>query len=138
MQNNRAVSLITLAILIAIFALLLRIAIVQVIKITINQNESSALSTLKLISTALENYAKDNQGIFPLSLISLSQTKPPYLDKDYISQLPIRGYNYNCSRLEQSGYSCFAVPVKCNITAKRIFTVTTGGALTYEDCSKKE
>lgn len=138
MKDTRARSFVTIMIVIAVSALLLRISIERIIKMNISQNESNASATLKLISTALENYAKDNLGVFPSSLSVLTQTNPPYLDKDYIDESPIKGYNYTCPRLEPSGYSCSARPVRCNITGKVIYTVTTGRSFASEECSKKE
>lgn len=137
-MDNRARSFVMLMMIIAVFSFLLRTVIERIIKINIIQNESGAQATLKLISTALENYSQDNQGVFPASLSLLTQTHPSYLDKDYVAQSPIKGYNYSCLRLEPSGYSCQAIPVKCKITGKIIYTITTAGALVSEECGKKE
>lgn len=137
-KNNQAKSLIALVIISAVIILALRIAIEQVVRISIAQNETNALNTLRIISTALENYAKDNSGVFPSSLVTLSETKPAYLDKSYLNQPYMKSYNYICSRLEPSGYSCSAMPVKCNLTGKKNYLVVTGGSLISEDCDKKE
>ena len=137
-QNKKARSFVTIMILIAIGALLLRVAIEQIIKITIAYNESNASATLKMISTALENYAKDHLGAFPADLSVLIQEDPPYLDRNYILDSPIRGYNYNCPRLEETGYSCAALPVKCMFTGKISYIVTTGGLLVSETCAQTE
>ncbi len=137
-MNNKAKSFVVIMISIAIFVVLLRVVILNIIKFNIEQNESSAQSTLKLIAIALENYAKDNQGAFPskISVLTLSNSK--YLDKDYISLSPVQGYNYNCSRLEQSGYNCSAIPVNCNLSGKMNYTVSTGNLFVSEKCGKKE
>lgn len=111
-------------------------SLVQRIKLNIAQNESKAQETLKLISVALENYAADHRGAFPSSLSDLVQTQPPYLDKNYVAQSPIEGYNYSYSKLESSGYSCSAVPVKVGSTGimgKRSFRITTGGIMENEE-----
>lgn len=138
MKDSRGLSFITLMIIIAVLSLLSRIAIEAIIKITIAQNESDAATTLKLISTALENYAKDNHGVFPPTLSVLTKSNPSYLDKDYIALSPLKGYNYSCTRLESSGYSCSAQPAKCGLTGKIIYSITTGGSMVAEDCQKKE
>lgn len=138
MLGRRAQSLIKIIIILAALTLFLRILIESVIKFNITQNQSSAQSSLKLISTALENYAEDNQGVFPTSLAILSQTKPPYLDRAYTSLSSLKGYSYNCLRLEASGYNCSAAPVKCNITGKETYTVSTGGSFIFEECNKKD
>lgn len=138
MKNIRGLTFVAIMIIIAICALLLRFLITQIIKINIEQNESNAQATLKLISTALENYAKDNQGVFPLSFSLLTQAIPPYLDRDYIVSSPLRGYNYSCLRLEPSGYSCSANPTRCKLTGNTVYTITSGGLLLSEECSSKE
>lgn len=138
MQLNKAQSFVTIIIIIAAFALILRIAIEQVVNMNIAQNESNAQANIKLVSAALENYAKDNQGFYPANFTSLLQTKPPYLDINYVNQSPLKGYVYACLRLESSGYSCQASPVKCNISGRKKYIVSTGGSLLSEECSVKE
>jgi len=137
-NNIKAKSLITIVIVVAFVALLLRIIIANFIVFSITQNESSAQTTLKLISTALENYSKDNQGAFPASLSSLSTTKPAYLDEYYVNQAVIKGYNFSCPRLESTSYVCLAATLKCGITGKNNYSITTGGSLISEECSKRE
>ncbi len=136
--NNKGVSFISIMVILALFALILRFAIERIIEISIKQNDSNAQATIKLISVALENYAKDHQGAFPSSLSVLTQNNPSYLDKDYIAKSPLKGYEYSCLRLEASGYSCSAVPLKCKFSGKTIYMITTGGLVVSESCSTKE
>lgn len=124
-------------IIIACLALFLRIAILQFMSINLALNESDAQATLRLISTALENYAKNNNHTFPLHFSLLIETRPPYLDRDYLSLSPLRGYYYSCPRLEGSSYSCSAIPANCNVTGRMTYTVTTGEVLVSEYCAKK-
>ncbi len=138
MGNRKAKSFVVIMIVISLAALILRIAIVQFVNFNITQNEASALETLKLLSTAIENYAKDHQGIFPASLEALIQSSPPYIEKEYISLSYEKGYNFNCLRLESSGYTCSASPSHCKISGKKTFTITTGQVLSAEECGKKE
>jgi len=102
MGNNKARSFVVIMIVIALAALILRIAIVQFINFTVIQNEANAQETLKLIATAIENYAKDHHGVFPTSLEALIQVKPAYIEKEYLSLSYEKGYNFNCLRLETS------------------------------------
>ncbi len=136
--GEKAKSFVTIMIVIAVLALILRVVIERVIDINIAQNESNAQGTLKLISAALENYAKDNQGTYPTDLSALTSAKPAYLDREYIAPSASKGYNYNCSRLEASGYSCTAGPTRCNLTGKISYTITTGGVLVSEECERKD
>ncbi|MFH0762371.1 MAG: type II secretion system protein [Candidatus Omnitrophota bacterium] len=137
-MNNKAKSFVTIMVVIAISALLLRIAIDKVMKLTLAQNESGAAASLKLISTALQNYASDHNGFFPANFSELIQAVPAYLDKDYLNFSPIKGYQYVCPRLEGDGYTCRALPVKCGLTGSLIYTVTTGGLMVSEECKIKE
>ncbi len=138
MKNKRARSFVVIMIVIALCALALRVFIGEVINVTSSQNESNAQATIKLISTAFENYAKENQGVYPAKLSVLTQSKPPYLDRDYIKQSPIKGYSYNCSRLDAAGYSCQAFPTRCKLTGKVEFSVSTGSLMISEDCDTQE
>ena len=138
MLNQRAKSFIGIMVAIAIVAFILSIGVEWLIKYNIAQNESNAAATLKLISAALENYAKDKRGIFPADISNLTRTSPQYLDNNYIDESPLKGYNYSCLRLEPSGYTCSAVPVKCKLTGTMSYVVTTGGLFVSEECSKKE
>lgn len=136
MKYKKGRSLIALTITIALFILLLRIGIERFIKFSILQNESSAQSVLKLISAALENFYKDNQNTFPSDLKVLSKTSPAYLDKDYIVPFNLKGYIFECSRMDQTGYNCSALPFKCRLSGEKKFTIATGGSLVSEDCRK--
>jgi type II secretory pathway pseudopilin PulG len=138
MQDKRGKSFITIMIVIAILALVLRIVVEGLIQRNMALNQSNAQATLKLISAAIENYAKNNQGTFPADFSVLTKPSPPYLDRDYISQSPVKGYIYSCPRLEPSGYSCYATPSICKLTGKLVYNVTTGGIAVFEECSKKE
>lgn len=137
-MNTRGKSFLVLMIVIAFTALFLRFAGNQIITLTISQNESNAAGTIKMIGTALENYAVNNNNVFPGSIKALTETDPPYLKSDYVSESPLRGYNYTCSRLEPTGFNCSAVPLKCNLTGKKVFVVSTGNIFVSEDCFKKE
>jgi Tfp pilus assembly protein PilE len=137
-KDKKGLSLILVMIIIAVSTLLLRIAIEQIVKFNMAQNESNASTNLKLIATALENYAKDSQGFYPAKLVNLVESKAPYLNKNYFSRSSLKGYSYSCMRLEPSSYSCSATPIKCRLSGEKSFTVTTGGILTSEDCRKQE
>jgi hypothetical protein len=138
MKDKTAKSFVMMMIIIALSALLVRTAIEALININLAQNESDAQGTLKLIAASLENYANDNHNKYPAKFSVLTQSRPPYLDKDYVSQSPVKGYNYGCLRLESSGYSCYARPASCGLTGKLTYTITTGSLLVQEACKKSE
>ncbi|OQB16561.1 MAG: hypothetical protein BWY16_00024 [Candidatus Omnitrophica bacterium ADurb.Bin205] len=136
--TERGKSFVAIMVVIALSALTLRIVTEKILTVICTQNEATAQANLKAIAAALDSYARDNQGVYPKSVSLLSQSNPLYLDKDYIAESPIKGYTYNCVRLEASGYNCYAFPSRCKLTGNLAFTVTTGGILISEDCSTKE
>ena len=125
-------------VIVALSALVLRFAVMQIVRFNIEQNESSAQSILKLISTALENYSKDHQGAFPGNLTALTKTQSRYLDKDYTAFSSYRGYVYSCSKIESSGYNCSAVPLICGLSGNTDFSVSTGNLFISQKCPKRE
>lgn len=137
MPAEKALSFVTLMVIIAVSVFFLRIALGQMIKINIAQNEAEAMRTLKLISAALENYAKDYLGVYPKNITLLLETQPPYLDKNYVRESSLKGYRFSCPILEESGYSCSAQPVECGLTGRTTYTIATGGSLVSEGCRQK-
>jgi type II secretory pathway pseudopilin PulG len=138
MAAVKARSFVMIMVSIALTALLLRFVVERLIKFSISQNEANSQATLKLIAVALDNYAADHQGVFPKDLSILIHNKPAYLDKDYLSKSPFKGYDYACNRLDNLGYSCSASPLNCGLSGKRVFTVSTGGIMVSQPCDKKE
>jgi len=138
MKKNQGRSFVTTMIIIAVVALLLRFGVEKIIKINIAQNESSAALTLKLISTALENYAKDAKGTYPQDFSTLTKARPAYLDKDYLTLSLYKGYYYSCSHLETNGYNCSATPARCGLSGNLIYSISTGGVFVSDRCKRKE
>ncbi|MDD5347245.1 MAG: type II secretion system protein [Candidatus Omnitrophica bacterium] len=138
MMNRRGRSLVVFMIVIALAALVLRFAIMQVITFRIAQNEADAEESLKLVTTALENFANDHDHAYPASLEALAAATPPYIKSEYLGPSYTRGYVFNCLRVEPSGYTCTVMPVRCGLTGIKTFTVTTGQVVTAESCNIKE
>jgi type II secretory pathway pseudopilin PulG len=138
MRRRRGMTFVTVMIVVALTALFLRFAIEQLIGWNIAQDESNARETLKLISTALENYAKDHMGGYPGNLTALYGSQPPYIEKSYAKMGTVKGYAFDCSVLDPGGYSCSASPSRCRLTGKTVFRVTTGGSMTADLCSPRE
>jgi type II secretory pathway pseudopilin PulG len=134
-MNKKARSFLVIILIIAFTSLFLRFFVLWVINITIAQNQSAAEETLKLIATAIENYSKDHAGAYPSHIEALIQNNPAYIDSEYIKDSS-KGYIYSWPRIEESGYSCTAVPKSCILTGKKIYKITTGGVFVSEDCGK--
>jgi len=138
MSDSSARSFVVIMIVVALAAVVLRFAVLQVIRFNIEQNESNALETLQFVTTALENYANDHARAYPTDLALLVKNDPPYISHDYISLTSRKGYSFSCMRLEPSGYTCSAVPVQCDVSGRKVFIVTTGQSVAVEECGKKE
>ncbi|MDD5476638.1 MAG: hypothetical protein PHG87_00285 [Candidatus Omnitrophica bacterium] len=137
MFNRKARSFVTIMIVAALSALLLRLAVQKIIIYNIEHNQLLAQVNLKLLSTGLENYAKNNKNVYPTSIEQLTKSNPVYLERNYLASSSIRGYEYDCQRLDASGYNCSAVPVDCKLTGKMTYSVSTGGLVLTESCDKK-
>ena len=110
MFNCRAKSFVTIMVVVAISALLLRLGLHRIIIYRIQQNQLLAQINLKLFSTAMENYAKDNKNVYPVNMDLLTKSNPVYLQRDYLAETSLRGYEYDCQRLDAAGYSCRCRP----------------------------
>ena len=137
MINSKARSFVSIMIVVALSAVLLRLGLHWIILYRIGQNQSLAQVNLKLFSTAMENYAKDNKNIYPVNIDLLTKHDPIYLEKDYLAVNSLHGYEYDCQRLDTSGYSCTASPVNCKFTGKMIYAVSTGGLIMTQSCDKQ-
>jgi type II secretory pathway pseudopilin PulG len=137
MTNNKARSFVTIMIVVGLSTLLLRTVIQKFIVYNIERNQSLALVNLKLFYTALENYAKGNKGAYPDNINQLTKGNPVYLERDYLAVDSLRGYEYDCQRLDSTGYNCSATPTSCNLTGNKVYTMSTGGLIISEDCDKK-
>ncbi len=138
MSDFKARSFVMIMIIIALSSLFLRLAIEKIIEFNIKQNESYAQATLKSVSTALENYSRDHQGVYPAEPSALTGGPARYMDKDYLSGSLSKGYEFTCRRMDSSGYNCSALPLKCGFTGSKIYSVSTSGLFVFEDCSGKD
>lgn len=137
MHNQKARSFVTIMIIVAVVSLLLRLVIHKIIVYNMEESQSLAQVNLKLLSTALENYAKDNKGVYPVSTSQLTKGNPVYLERDYLEAASVRGYQYDCQRLGPTGYNCSAAPLNCKFNGKMVYSVSTGGLIISESCDNK-
>lgn len=132
---RRGLTTLEVFIFIGIIALVASLLLKWTFESKVKENERQAFTTLKtIVSTALENYAKDHNGTYPASekdLVSLNQT---YLNRMYNGQVT-NGYAYKLE-LSPGGYNLQAVPVTCGAagTGRTAYTVTTGGIVKESLC----
>lgn len=133
-KMRKGFTLIEIMITVVIIALLVAIALPDWLKTRIKTNENNAQKVLKLISTACEDYAAANSEQYPLAIKDLVQDSAGYLEQDYTAET-MQGYNFACNNMTRRGYTCTAVPVACNTTGTKIFTINTDRVLTSVACS---
>jgi len=139
---RRGFTLVEIMIVVAIIALLAAIAIPQILRARLVQNEAAAQSTLRTIATALENYAASNKGQYPRDIDSqLLGATPKYLDKNYFTEYninkPFQGYFYAIINITAAGYNIVSRPQVCSVagtpgTGSKSYTITTGGVLSTD------
>lgn len=95
-------------------------------------NESLAKTTMRIISTAIEAYAKENNGKYPMSESVLVIGDVPYLSKFYDHRV-IGGYKY-LLKFKTNYYLVVALPETYGVTGTKIITVGTGGVMQDEGC----
>lgn len=111
-------------ILIPIIALLAAIAIPNLLRARLNANETSAVATVKTISTAVESYKVANDGRYPSDEYDLRYAQPPYLKDSYNNKTHL-GYKYSLN-FNPNGYEIIAMPETCGVSGIKILMVTNG------------
>jgi type IV pilus assembly protein PilA len=124
-MKRNGFTLVEIMIVVAIIALLAAIAVPNLLRAKVAANESSAQTTLKSISNALETYSITN-GKYPSEVTSLMGAAPPYLNKDYFTSV-YNGYTFAAS-LSDYAYSITAIPNSTQ--GVNSFTISTGAVLT--------
>jgi len=121
---------------IALLTLAASFILPHLFEMRLEKNEQVAQMTLKqIISPALENYAKDNNGTYPASESLLVKGNPPYLKRLYNGKV-IQGFVYSLD-LSNVGYNVLTHPYRCGIkgSGRKSYAITTGAVFNETDCN---
>ena len=129
--RNNGFTLVEIMIVVAIVVLLASLAIPNFLRARISANEAGAISSLRVISTAMESFrSAQTPPVYPSALIQLSGATPPYIDTQ-LSGGTKKGYNFVLSDINGGiTYTCTASPISTGSSGVREFIVDQSGVIT--------
>lgn len=134
MLKKKGFTLIEIMIVVAIIALVAAIGLPNLIRVRINANETSAISSMRTVSNSLITYSVANGSYNGATLNGLATSTPPYIDTILgCAAPPCTKAGYSFSEITVSAdsttYVFTAQPVIVNTTGGRSFCVTEDGVV---------
>jgi len=135
LNAEKGFTLVEVMIVVAVIALLAAIAIPNLLRARLNANEEVAIASLRMISTACENFrAAQSPVAYPTTLAELGPLaqapEPGYIDL-VLATGTKQGYNFVYNGTANA-YICIASPVTPNVTGERSFFVDESGVVRFE------
>ncbi|MBI3318308.1 MAG: hypothetical protein HYZ90_04050 [Candidatus Omnitrophica bacterium] len=121
-------------IVVAVVALLVAIAIPNLLRARHNANESTAVEAMRAFSTALESFrAAQTPPTYPVVARSLSAANPTYLPASLTSATTPgtarQGYYFTYTFISADSYAVQAAPAAAGTTGSRRFYVDETGVI---------
>lgn len=135
MGSRKGFTLVEMTIVVAIIALILAIAVPNLLRAKISANETASIASLHTIGIACENYRLDQAAPdYPASLATLSGATPPYIDSA-LGSTRKQGYSFTYARVSASQYTCTAAPQTASVTGSRTFYLDQTGVIRLNNSS---
>ncbi len=117
-------------VVVAIVGLLATVAILHLLRVRAQSNETLAVTSLRTLSSAMEGYlAAQNPPAYPLALADLTGANPPYLDSTWNSSQR-QGYIYAYSvDSDNETFSATAAPLVPYVTGLNSYCVDHTGII---------
>jgi type IV pilus assembly protein PilA len=132
-DKKKGFTLIEIIVVAAILVILAAIALPNLLRPRVNANETTAISSLRVISSACEIFRASNNS-YPADLVALSGAIPAYIDS-VLGSGQKQGYNFTYAFLNANQFTCVAAPVTANITGTRTFFVDESGLIRLNDAN---
>ena len=122
-------TLVEIMIVVAVLSLIAAMSIPNFLTARHSANESEAISSMRMISTACESFrAAQTPRSYPVNLAALSSALPPYLDSALAGGAK-QGYSFVYALVNANQFTVMATPQTVNVTGTRVFFVDETGVI---------
>ncbi|MFC1632209.1 type IV pilin protein [Candidatus Omnitrophota bacterium] len=138
MGRQKGFTLMEIIVVVGIIVMLAAFAIPQVLRARMNANETTVISALRTISTALQSYySAVLPHTYPPTLLALAATSPSYIDFALAQATAVatarHGYYYVYNLEDAEHFTVVARPSAFNYTGGRNFFIDELGLTTFNN-----
>mgnify|MGYP001562213331 CR=1 FL=1 len=124
---KKAFTLIEIMVVVAIVAILITIAVPNILRARVVANEGAAIANLKTLASACQSYHIDNQK-YPANLLDLSTATPPYID-NVLGSGQKQGYQFDYNSVDSDHFTVNANSINTGLLKGRYFFIDESAAI---------